>query len=141
MLRRAIWLPCSGISSRKGWGATWSHREGSHGRETPDYGLRSGPYRGHVSSSTQLRRFLAERYCPGSTPEQVADAGKRVHAAAEVMGATGLIRIVSTAFVPADEVVLTIFEAAGEAEIREVSRRSGVVFDRVQPVVMSATGE
>lgn len=58
-----------------------------------------------------------------------------------VAGTTGKIRIVSVTFVPADEVVLTIFETAGSDEIYQVSRRSGVVFDRIQPVVMSTTGE
>jgi hypothetical protein len=40
----------------------------------------------------------------------------------------------SSTWVPADEVVLTLFEADEEDDVLEVSRRSGYPFDRMQRV-------
>jgi hypothetical protein len=91
-----------------------------------------------VSAADRARpegRFLVERYWPGISRKKLADAEDRLRSAVRdlVRGGTE-IRLVSSLFIPADEVVLTLFEAALEDDVIEANRRSGVPFDRVQPV-------
>ena len=79
-----------------------------------------------------------ERYWPGISREQLADAEERMHRAVRELARSGVeIRILSSTFIPAEEVVLTLFEAPHEEEVIEANRRSGVPFDRVQPVEVS----
>jgi len=82
--------------------------------------------------------FLVERYWPGISREQLADAEERMRRAVRELAGTGVeIRIVSSTFIPAEEVVLTLFEAPHEDDVIEANRRGGVPFDRVQPVEVS----
>jgi len=82
--------------------------------------------------------FLVERYWPGISRERLADAEERMSRAARDLAWSGVeIRILSSMLIPAEEVVLTLFEAADEEDVIEVSRLSEVSFDRVQPVEMS----
>lgn len=79
--------------------------------------------------------FLVERYWPGVGRADVATAEERLcHAAGELTRDGIPIRIVSSTWVPADEVVLTLFEAGDEDDVLEVSRRGGYPFDRMQRV-------
>ena len=76
-----------------------------------------------------------ERYWPGVERADVATAEDRLCRAAEELTGDGTpIRIVSSTWIPADEVVLTLFEAGEEDDVLEVSRRGGYPFDRVQRV-------
>jgi Protein of unknown function (DUF4242) len=82
--------------------------------------------------------FLVERYWPGISRERLADAEERMSRAARDLAGSGVeIRILSSMLIPAEEVVLTLFGAADEEDVIEVSRLSEVPFDRVQPVEMS----
>ncbi|MBF4766768.1 hypothetical protein ISU10_03180 [Nocardioides agariphilus] len=79
--------------------------------------------------------FLMERYWPGVTRSDVATTEESLWRAADDLNRTGVpIRILSSTWIPADEVVLTLFEAGEEDDVREVSRRGGYRFDRVQRV-------
>jgi hypothetical protein len=79
--------------------------------------------------------FLMERYWPGVEREDVATAEERLCRAAGELTHDGItVRIVSSTWLPADEVVLTQFEADDEDDVLEVSRRGGYPFDRVQRV-------
>jgi hypothetical protein len=79
--------------------------------------------------------FLMERYWPGVGRADVATAEERLCRAAGELSRDGIpIRIVSSTWVPADEVVLTLFEAGDEDDVLEVSRRGGYPFDRMQRV-------
>lgn len=79
--------------------------------------------------------FLVERYWPGVGRADVATAEERLCRAAGELTRDGIpIRIVSSTWVPADEVVLTLFEAGDEDDVLEVSRRGGYPFDRMQRV-------
>lgn len=80
-------------------------------------------------------RYLVERYWPGVNRDQLAVAASHIRTAALEFAAGGRdVRVLSSVLIPADEVVLSLFEAASEADVIEVNRRSGVPFDRVQPV-------
>jgi len=82
--------------------------------------------------------YLVERYWPGISREQLADAEERMRRAIRELAQGGMeIRILSSTFIPTEEVVLTLFEAPHEQDVIEANRRSGVPFDRVQPVEVS----
>ena len=76
-----------------------------------------------------------ERYWPGVGRADVVSAEERLGRAAGELTSDGIqIRIMSSTWIPADEVVLTLFEAGEEDDVLEVSRRSGYPFDRMQRV-------
>jgi hypothetical protein len=79
--------------------------------------------------------FLMERYWPGVTRSDVATTEQNLWRAADDLEREGVpIRILSSTWVPADELVLTLFEAGEEDDVLEVSRRSEYPFDRMQRV-------
>lgn len=85
--------------------------------------------------------YLAERYWPGVDPTQVSQAGEQICGAVRDLARKGTrIRVLGSTFIPADEVVLTLFEATREADVVEVHQRSGVRFDRLQLVEVSHPG-
>ncbi len=76
-----------------------------------------------------------ERYWPGVARTDVATAEERLCRAAEELTCDGSpIRVVSSTWIPADEVVLTLLEATEEDDVLEVSRRGSYPFDRMQRV-------
>lgn len=79
--------------------------------------------------------FLMERYWPGAGRADVATAEERLcRAAAELARDEIPIRILSSTWIPDDEVVLTMFEAGEEDDVLELSRRGDYPFDRMQRV-------
>ena len=79
--------------------------------------------------------FLVERYWPGVGRTDLVTAEERLSGAAGELTRDGIpIRIVSSTWIPADEVVLTLFEAGEEDDVLEVARRGGYPFDRMQRV-------
>ena len=79
--------------------------------------------------------FLVERYWPGVERADLVTAEERLSGAAGELMRDGIpIRIVSSTWIPADEVVLMLFEAAEEDDVLEVARRGGYPFDRMQRV-------
>ncbi|MFQ6172870.1 hypothetical protein ACK8HX_14770 [Oryzobacter sp. R7] len=76
-----------------------------------------------------------ERYWPGVGRADVEAAEEHLcRAAGELTRDGSPIRVVSSTWVPADEVVLTLVEAGEEDDVLEVSRRGGYPFDRMQRV-------
>ena len=76
-----------------------------------------------------------ERYWPGVSRVDVATAEEHLSSAADELTRDGIpIRILSSTWIPADEVVLTLFEAGEEADVLEVSRLSDYPYDRMQRV-------
>lgn len=79
--------------------------------------------------------YLVERYWPGVDRDQLTSATARLGIAARELAVVGhAVRVLNSVFIPADEVVLSLFEAATEDDVVEVNRRGGVPFDRVQQV-------
>ena len=84
--------------------------------------------------------FLTERYWPGVTRSDVATTEENLWRATDDLNRDGVpIRILSSTWIPADEVVLTLFEAGEEADVVEVCRLSDYTFDRMQPVEVVTT--
>jgi hypothetical protein len=81
------------------------------------------------------KTFLMERYWPGVRRADVATAEEHLCRAAGKLARDGIpIRILSSTWIPADEVVLTLVEAGEQDDVIEVSRLSDYPFDRMQPV-------
>lgn len=82
--------------------------------------------------------YLVEHYWPGVDAARVSLAEDEVSRAVRDLTRKGAwIRVLCSTFIPAEEVVLTLFEAAQEADVLEVYQRSGVLFDRLQMVEVS----
>ena len=76
-----------------------------------------------------------ELYWPGVGRADVAIAEEHLGSAADELTRDGIpIRILSSTWIPADDVVLTLFEAGEEDDVLEVARRGGYRFDRMQRV-------
>jgi len=91
------------------------------------------------SSSRGTKAFLVERYVPGITRAQLAAVERRLRRTVrDLAGAGAPIRLVSSTFVPAEEVVLSVFEASTEETVIEANARSGARVDRVQPAELSS---
>lgn len=76
-----------------------------------------------------------ERYWPGVRRSDVATAEEHLCRVAGELTRDGIpIRILSSTWIPADEIVLTLFEAGEEDDVLEVGRRSNYPFDRIQRV-------
>lgn len=92
--------------------------------------------------STETRdTYLVERYWPGVDSTQVSQAEEQVSRAVRDLAQEGAwIRMLGSTFIPAEEVVLTLFEATREADVVEAHVRSGIRFDRLQPVEVSYAG-
>jgi hypothetical protein len=79
--------------------------------------------------------FLMERYWPGVVRSDVATTEEQLWRATDRLNRDGVaIRILSSTWIPADEVVLTLFEAGREDDVLEVCRLCDYAFDRMQPV-------
>ena len=82
-------------------------------------------------SSVVIRPSARLGPCP--RPRKIALTERRFASA----GAGVEIRLVSSAFVPAEEVVLSIFEASAEETVIEANARGGARIDRVQLAELS----
>jgi hypothetical protein len=93
-----------------------------------------------MTASGDRRSFLVEGYWPGVDETQLEQAVGRVRAAADDLQRRGSeIEFVGTIFVLADETVFCLFDGR-EAEIRTVSSRAGVPFERVLEFVRIESG-
>jgi len=83
-----------------------------------------------------VTHFLVERYVPAVDGERLPTLAAMAAAAAEEMRARGTeIRYLWSAFLPADEICLCLFEAGDRAAVEEVNRRAGFAFERVVEAV------
>lgn len=90
--------------------------------------------------------YLVERYWPGVTAEELLAARERERAVIARMSAEGAsIRVVSSTLIPADEVLLSIYEAPTATVVRRLNEQAAIPFDRIveaaQVVECSSPGE
>jgi hypothetical protein len=84
--------------------------------------------------------FLVERYWPGVSEGELAAALARSVDSAESMSREGRpVRHVRTTLVPADEAVLSIFEAGSAEDVAELNTRAAIPFDRIAEAVSVET--
>jgi hypothetical protein len=79
-----------------------------------------------------VAQFLAEAYRPTGNRSSLAADTARLHAAA---GRLERVELLSTLYVPEDEVCFFLFESDSVELVAEASRIARLGFDRVQPVV------
>jgi hypothetical protein len=76
--------------------------------------------------------FVCERYLPGVNAEQAVAAADRVRAAAVTLAREGsAARLLSTTFVPDEEWMFDLIEAAGVREVERIYARARVTVERV----------
>jgi hypothetical protein len=84
-----------------------------------------------MSTGDRSSGYLVECYWPGVGEEVLAAAVERAReAAAELRRQGGEVDLFTSILVPADETVFCLFEGV-EADVRAVSERAGVPFERV----------
>ena len=99
---------------------------------SPITGAWAPAYRPRMELALQ-ETFLMERYWPGVSRADLVTTEEHLCRAAGELTRDGIpIRILSSTWIPADEVVLTLFEAGEEDDVLEVGRRSNYPFDRMQ---------
>ena len=88
--------------------------------------------------ATTAGDWMVECFWPGVSAAAVVEATSRLDEACEALTGAGIVarRTVAT-YVPAEETVMWLFEADGEASLRALARKAEVRFDRVLPVVTS----
>lgn len=79
-----------------------------------------------------MARFLVESYLPSGSRDSLAADAARLRAAAARLER---VELLSTLYVPDDEVCFYVFESESAELVAEVSRTAKLEFDRVQPVV------
>src|SRR5688500_2684561 len=91
-----------------------------------------------MRSTQSTDAYLVEHYWPGVDAARISHAEEEVSRAVRDLTQKGAsIRVLCSTFIPAEEVLLTLFEATREADVLEVHERSGVPFDRLQMVQVS----
>lgn len=75
--------------------------------------------------------FVVESYLPNA-PAAVADARARAERAEEPGDG---VRYVRTTFLPDDELVLHVFEAASDDAVRRAAARVALTYERISPAV------
>ena len=84
-----------------------------------------------MSPGEPTRSYLVESYWPGVSEDALAVAVSRANEAASQLRRKGSdVRFVGSILVPADETVFCLFEGS-EPDVRAVSERAGVPFERV----------
>jgi hypothetical protein len=84
-----------------------------------------------------MATFMVERYVPGLSYDQFAEAVRRAACAAETMSGQGTpVRYLGSVYVPEEECSFCCFEARGTEAVREANRRAGVPFWRVVRAVV-----
>jgi hypothetical protein len=80
--------------------------------------------------------YVAERYLPGVTWEQVLDAARRAKRSAAQMAAAGTpVRYLRSTFLPSDETCYCLFQAPSEDAVKQANDRAQMPFDRIVEVV------
>lgn len=80
--------------------------------------------------------YLVENYSPGTSPASLEAASRRVCAEVEALARAGRrMRMLRTAVVPRDEMLLCLIDSASEELVREAFTRAGVGLHRISPAL------
>jgi len=104
-------------------------------RDLTDYSRTESGYVQTVTPTAapnELATFLVERYWPGVTADEVRATGVRLQEVVEVLDREGThLRYLSSTLIEQEESVFMVFHGRSAEDVAEVSRRSGVPFDRI----------
>jgi hypothetical protein len=85
--------------------------------------------------------YLVERYVPGASQDDLAEAAARVASATAQLAADGIpIRYLGSSFVPGEETCFCEFEAPSSQAVEWANQRAGVAFAQILPAVRLPAG-
>ena len=94
------------------------------------------PDRSDERHTPGLVRYIVERYWPGVTLERLRSSELEAYRAVADLRASGRrIRYLGSTLIPAEECVLSVYEAESHESIAEANRRAGLTFARIVEVV------
>jgi hypothetical protein len=94
---------------------------------------------GRPTQSEPDRGYLAEHYLKDIDAERVDAHARRLAAAAEGARRAGLhVRLISSAGLPGDDTLLSLFSAPSAAEVERTIELAEVAVDRIVPVLWRA---
>lgn len=89
-----------------------------------------------------MSTFFVERYWPGVTADLFHAAITRLEVAIAASIAAGVVmRHLGSTFVPDEESVFCVFEAADQAAVVALNERAGFAYDRLLPAYLSPAKE
>jgi Protein of unknown function (DUF4242) len=87
-----------------------------------------------------MSTYVAERYLPGVTPEQLLDAARRAKAATAEMTAAGTpVTYLRSTFLTGDQTCYCLFEGLSEQAVAQANDKAGIPYERIVPAVHMAS--
>jgi hypothetical protein len=89
-----------------------------------------------ATTASSLTTYLVERYWPGVSPAELADAMTRARRSASTMRRQGKrIRYLQATLVPDQETVLCLMEAESADLVAELNERARIPYDRIAEAI------
>jgi hypothetical protein len=83
-----------------------------------------------------MTTYIAERYLPGVTEEQLLDAARRAKLAAAEMTAAGTsVAYLRSTFLTGDQTCYCLFEGPSELAVRQANDKAQIPYERIIPAV------
>jgi len=87
-----------------------------------------------------MSTYVAERYLPGVTAEQLLDAARRARRATAEMTAAGTpVTYLRSTFLTGDQTCYCLFEGPSEQAVRQANDKAGIPYERIIPAVHVAS--
>ena len=87
-----------------------------------------------------MSTYVAERYLPGITQEQLLDAARRAKLATAQMAAAGTpVTYLRSTFLPGDQTCYCLFEGPSEEAVRAANDKAEIPYERIIPAVQLAS--
>jgi hypothetical protein len=89
-----------------------------------------------------MSTYVAERYLPGVTSEQLLDAARSAKAASARMTAAGTpVTYLRSTFLSGDETCYCLFEGPSEEAVRQANDEAGIPYERIVPAIHVASND
>ena len=89
-----------------------------------------------------VNTYVAERYLPGVTPEQLLEAARRAKLASAELTAEGTpVTYLRSTFLSADQTCYCLFQGPSEQAVRQANDRAGIPYERIVPAVHLAADD
>jgi hypothetical protein len=87
-----------------------------------------------------MSTYIAERYLPGITQEQLLDAARRAKLATAEMTTAGTpVTYLRSTFLPGDQTCYCLFEGPSEQAVRDANNKAEIPYERIIPAVHLAS--
>ena len=89
-----------------------------------------------------MNTYVAERYLPGITQEQLLDAARRAKLVTAQMTAEGTpVTYLHSTFLGGDQTCYCLFEGPSEHAVKQANDRAEIPYERIVPAVHVAAGD